>query len=665
MRRTMALVAMALAAGYVLAAQPAKPASPRERGEVVLSWEEFVKITGYDPARKGGQVITIPWSEVEDLLGVKVEPVGKATTVNLPWTEFKALLQWSIQRKAGKAPPPTDFVVSSSQYTGTAGDESAQLGLNLKLEILREEGWKRIPLLSSKVALTNATLPEGVFLNATGEAYELLTQKTGAVEVTVEFSVAVEEEAGIRRLTFPRVAPGACVLDLAIPREDVEVEVAGAQSQIVKTAKGQSRVAAALPPGTTLSVSWERALPEVAKLPPKLYAETGTLVAIAEGVLLCQETVNFNILHTGVRELRLKVPDQCSVLTVTGTKVEDWRSDGKGELTVVLRGEVVGATSVSLTFERPAADSVEVPVVRAVGVEREKGFVGVVAVANVELQAGQVTGARTIDVRQLPADLVAMTKQPVLLGFRYIGEQVSIALTIKRHGEVSVLVTIVDSALFAAMQLDDGRRMTKVVYSVRNNRNQFLRLKLPQGAELWSVEVSGNTVAPAKDDDGNVLVPLIRSARGATELAAFPVDIVYVETPGQPAPTSGQLRAELPVVNAPVMHLMFNYYLPAEGRYESWLGGSRFSGPLKRVEEFTALATERARVVQRDTAQQVAQMQKQVQARADRAAAAAGATPIRVRLPINGKLFKFEKILVLPRDELWVAVKYSGWKPAR
>ena len=43
-------------------------------------------------------------------------------------------------------------------------------------------------------------------------------------------------------------------------------------------------------------------------------------------------------------------------------------------------------------------------------------------------------------------------------------------------------------------------------------------------------------------------------------------------------------------------------------------------------------------------------------------AAAVGAAPIRVRLPLDGKLFKLEKILVLPGDELVIRVQYRDWK---
>ena len=49
-----------------------------------------------------------------------------------------------------------------------------------------------------------------------------------------------------------------------------------------------------------------------------------------------------------------------------------------------------------------------------------------------------------------------MTKQPILLGFRYVGETFGIELTVRKHGEVGVLVTIVDSALATVMQSTTG-----------------------------------------------------------------------------------------------------------------------------------------------------------------------------------------------------------------
>jgi len=667
------MIILCIAASLLLAAIPAiganadvkKPAA--SKGQVTLGWDEFVKITGYDPMRKGGQMLSIPWPEVQKLIGVKVQGIGEGTIVDLPWKEFKALLEWSIQREAGEtAPPPADFIVTSSQYAGTLSSDSAALKLTAKINILRKKGWKRIPVLPATVALGEMTLPKGVFLNATGGAYELLTEQSGEIDVAIDFSAAVKSSGGINSVSFSRVLPGSSVVDLTVDQEKVDVKVAGAQSLVSKSQGNKTRAIAALPSKTAAAISWERALPKVPKAPSKLYAESGTLVAVAEGMLLCQQVVNYNILHTPVRELSLTVPKGVSVLAVFGSGVKDWRVEAGGKMMVVLQKEVLGSYSLRISYEQASQAKANLPVIQAAGVERERGFVGVVALSNAEIAAGKVDGASQIDVRQLPADIVAMTNQPVLLGFRYLGGNFTIPLTIKRHEEVGVLLTIVDSGAFTAMQLPDGRRMTKATYAVRNNRNQFLRLKMPAGSETWSVSVAGKTASPAKDDQGNVLIPLIRSVRTSAELEAFPVEIVYVETPADAAPERGTLHVDLPSCNVPALHVMYSLYAPAEGSYTIGWGASGFSGPMTVVEKFASMAAATGRrVVAVNPEKQAKQMQQAFNVRVDAKARAAGAAPIRVQLPVNGKLFRLEKILVLPGDHLFFDLKYSGWKVAK
>jgi hypothetical protein len=679
-----AVAALCLTAtAWAQATHPATPVLGEGKGQVTLSWDEFVKITGYDPAKRGGQSLTVPWTEVESLLGVELK--GKVgmdkATVDLPWNDFKALLEWSIRKKADlEAPPPTDYIVSSSQYEGVLGTDNATFTLTLKINVLRKAGaWKHIPVLPASVAMTDSKLPDGVFLNVAGNAYELLTDKAGPIDATFKFSVQVNKNSGIYTVGFDRVVAGSSVVDLTIDGEQVDAKVAASQSLVTKAAADKkTHVAAAIPSGQPISVTWERAVPKVEAAPTKIYAETRTLAAVAEGILVCQEAIDFNILHTAVKELRLSVPAGVSVLEVTGQSVQDWRLD-KSELLVVLRGEVVGPTDLRISYEAPATGSTasgsppsgekaEIPVIRAKNVEREKGYVGVIALANVEIDA-MPEGATSIDVRQLPTEITAMTKQPILLAFRYVGEKFSIPLAIKKHDEVSVLVTIVDSAVFTTMQLDDGRRMTRVIYAVRNNRNQFLRVVMPENAQIWSASVSGNTVNPATDDK-KVLIPLIRSAAGAQELASFPVELVYVETPAKAAPPCGKLHVELPKLDTPTMHVMVNFYAPAEGTYgkpASFMSPARcgFSGTLRLVENFATMAAERAAVVPVDAQKQVQQMQQQFENKMETQAKETGATPIRVRLPIDGKLFKLEKILSLPGDDLFFDVEYSDWKASK
>ena len=134
------------------------------------------------------------------------------------------------------------------------------------------------------------------------------------------------------------------------------------------------------------------------------------------------------------------------------------------------------------------------------------------AIGNLELSAGAVKGAAVVDVRTLPPSILGVTGTPVLLGFKYLGEDAAIALDVSEHEEVDVLVTLLDQAEATTMFTRDGRRLTRVAYQVRNNRRQFLRLDLPDGAELWSASVAGKTVQPAAGSDGRLMIPLVQPA---------------------------------------------------------------------------------------------------------------------------------------------------------
>src|SRR5690606_39117926 len=92
-----------------------------------------------------------------------------------------------------------------------------------------------------------------------------------------------------------------------------------------------------------------------------------------------------------------------------------------------------------------------------------------------------------------------------------------------------------------------------------------LRIALPAGAELWSVSVGGRAVQPAKAGDGRVMIPLVRSQTSGGALAAFNVEVVYVES-GDKTPNSGRgtFKAELPRADAPSTYVAWTIYSPKE-----------------------------------------------------------------------------------------------------
>ncbi len=139
----MGLLSLWAATASASSPAPLPAGSADERGRVILSWDEFVKITGYDPAKKSAQVLTVPWTEIEEMLGVELKTkVGMdKATVDLPWEDFKALLEWSVKMRTGAVhPPPADYAVASCQYRGELAAETAEFTLTLRVDVLKETG---------------------------------------------------------------------------------------------------------------------------------------------------------------------------------------------------------------------------------------------------------------------------------------------------------------------------------------------------------------------------------------------------------------------------------------------------------------------------------------------------------------------------------------------
>jgi len=544
------------------------------------------------------------------------------------------------------------YQITAAEYKGIQiTKEGATFEARFKIKIVQREGWKRIGLLSSKVAIVKAELPSGAYLVLSDGNYAILTKKTGDIEASLVYSVAVTEKEGSHEVEFPRVASVTCLLDAVLPEENLDVLITGAQS--IQTAKtnGTTHVTAALPDNTPIKLSWKKELPKLAEGPSQIHCETRTLISVGEGLLLGQTKIDFSILHTPTHTLEMKVPQGVSVVEVIGKDVRDWRvADGK--MVVQLEKETIGLYNLSIKYETAitmASGRLVVPTITGSGVESEKGDIGVVALTSIEVKNANVTSAHVIDVKDLPPEIISMTAQPVLLAYRYAAPGFAVTLDVGKPSDVGVLLTMIDRAHFTVVQTLDGKRVIRAVYNVRNNRNQFLRLQIPRGAELWSVSVAGRSSQASKDETGRILLPLIRS-QGGGGMSAFPVEIVYTEEGTKPDDRGrGTAKVELPVCSEPIMHLMVSLYAPEQGKYMD------FEGTMRKVEQFTAMGSAPVVLAKMPVNAMVNQ-----QAVIHRVEPGAGApSDIEVQLPVSGKPFLLEKILVV-KDQQWFSYGYKN-----
>src|SRR5207245_3839268 len=95
---------------------------------------------------------------------------------------------------------------------------------------------------------------------------------------------------------------------------------------------------------------------------------------------------------------------------------------------------------------------------------------------------------------------------PMQAAFRYHrqpNEKLALALEWTRFPDSSVLAAVAERAVVTTLVTTEGRSLTEIKLTIRNQAQPFLKVALPQGASILSAEVAGEKVKPVEGPDGN------------------------------------------------------------------------------------------------------------------------------------------------------------------
>jgi hypothetical protein len=303
-------------------------------------------------------------------------------------------------------------------------------------------------------------------------------------------------------------------------------------------------------------------------------AQVDSLISLGEVTLKGSATVEIDIKSGTLLDLALRLPAGVNVLEVTGPSIRSHQVDESGDgksIAIEFTREMDGRFRLDVAYEQ-IMDSklaeIGVPTVGVPGAEVEHGRIAVEALSAVEVRALETEQLSSLDIKDLPQQLVLKTTNPILLAYRYVSAKrpFKLVLAITRHQEIDVQVAAIERADFSSLFTRDGLVVTTARLMVRNSRQQFLRLALPAGSEVWSVFVDGKPEKPAfaKEGEGKatsaILVKMINSSVG------FPVEIVYA-TPADPVEWLGQLSGRLPRPDMVVTHTRWDVFVPQGPHY--------------------------------------------------------------------------------------------------
>lgn len=335
---------------------------------------------------------------------------------------------------------------------------------------------------------------------------------------------------------------------------------------IEKTIAHTFKYAEALPALAASTTAPERVL-------AKFDAEVDTLISLTDVTMRGSAAVNVNVKSGTLTELQLALPADVNLLSLTAPSLRTHRvrdEDGR-VVNIEFTQEMEGQFRIEVVYERITADAeaeVAVPTLSVVGAEVEQGRIAVEALAAVEVQVATVQQLSSLDPSELPHQLILKTTNPILLGYKYVhvDPPYELVLRMTRHRGVDVQTAAIDRADYRTLFTADGLAVTTAYFSVRNSRKQFLRVRLPQGADLWSAAVDGKPEKPAIASNGpngaapEILVKVINSTQG------FPVELIYA-TPVAEMGRLGRVSAHLPRPDMVVTRSRWDLYLPDRFRY--------------------------------------------------------------------------------------------------
>jgi len=441
--------------------------------------------------------------------------------------------------------PPADVVQLGRRLEGSFQRGVFTGTLDTRFRLLEgadsDDSVVRVPVLDAATSIDQVLLDgEPTSLLQEGSMYTVGVSGAGDHRVQLRFFQGRDDERFSRELRFALPPSGPTAVSVVVPEQDIEARLAGGAITGNRASDGGTRVEGQLDSRGLLDLSWTRKAThrEVSEL--RAESTMNALYTMHEALVKGVATVDTTLLEGETDRLELSLPPDIEVLDVTGDAVLQWYTDLRPDnpdgprLAVLLRylveagrraeGHDRATMQVHFQFPVDLEQPVQLHLPVPAGDIPVTGAIGVQGPAGLEVTVDGIERAEQLTLRDLPSDLLALTPNPLLLGFSF-DEPPAVTLGLTRQGELELTSTLVDDIQASTVLMEDGAEVTKLRMRVRNNTRQHLAVRLPEDSTLTHALLDGHPVRPAllegepRDDDGlspdTLLLPLRQSERSS------------------------------------------------------------------------------------------------------------------------------------------------------
>jgi hypothetical protein len=514
-------------------------------------------------------------------------PLPATGNVTLPLDEYNHLLELASKppKKSDLAPLP--YVIKRADMKLRVSSDSARANIQLQGEVFSRN--------ETKVVLTNGM----TILDAHQEGRTLPLEQENGTHTAIlagasDFNVSLDAglplgiEAGRASFTIPAPSAGSVRMTISVPGDHTNVKLSPGIITNRASENGLTTIEATLVPGAPTTVWWttrEVVAPVIPK-EVRFLSDIKTLVSVGEADIRIAALASVAVVQGEPTQFALPVPAGYEITGVTGPLLETSEVQSG-----VLELKVTGAPQKNYEFlismeKSISATKDSAPFLTFQQTQRETGEVLIEGSGTIELTAKESGGLKRVDFKEMNPYLRSLARFPLQAGFRYhrqTSEAPGLALEWTRFADSGVLAAVAERAVITTLVTSQGKSLTEVKLTIKNQAQPFLKVNLPPGASILSAEVAGEKVKPVEAPDGN-RVPLLRV--GFRPVDSYTVSFVFMHS-GAPFAKKGGSELSLPKMDVPIDILQWEVFLPERYQVKDFGGDAVSTNFLPASMQFT------------------------------------------------------------------------------
>ena len=426
-------------------------------------------------------------------------------TVTLPLTEYNRLVDLS-SRPAPAA--PVGAVISAAELRVRVERDMARGVFSLTGDALRP-GVNRVNLVTGATLLGASVAGGPLALAADQNTHAALVPGPGPFALTLEWGAPLTFSPGRASFVLPVPHSGTAHATIDLPGESADVHVSSGLVTRRVAADGRTVVDVTLNPGLATAVSWSMrdSAPVAAARDVRMLADVLTLVSLGDADVRMVGLIDIAVVQGEPRLIDVQLPPGYDLTGVTGSSLES-SQEHDGTLVLNVSDPAARRHQFLVTLERAhsvGSFALDTDVIALPTVQRERGEIAIEGVGTLELATTERGAVHRMDVRELNRALQSLADRPIMSAFRYqrtAGGSIGVAIDVKRFADAGVLAAVADRAVATTLVTSEGRALTEIVLTVQNRAQPFLKVALPRGATIVSVEVAGEAAKPVLGSDG-------------------------------------------------------------------------------------------------------------------------------------------------------------------